>query len=86
MCMSQQDVRNTVHQITLSEISSADDSYSPYEWNMLADAYISHMPPSVCAGMMDLHKDEVDRIYQLFSLRTVMSEMQKYLKQQAVTK
>ena len=50
MCMSQQDVRNTVHQITLSEISSADDSYSPYEWNMLADAYISHMPPSVCAG------------------------------------
>ena len=36
--------------------------------------------------MMDLHKDEVDRIYQLFSLRTVMSGMQKYLKQQAVTK
>lgn len=85
MCMSQQDVRDTVHQITLSEISSADDSYSPYEWNMLEDAYISHIPPLVCAGMLDLKKDEVERIYQLFSLRTVLSGMQKYLKQQAVT-
>ena len=85
MCMSQHDLRNAVHQITVSRISCGADSYSPYEWNMLEDAYISHVPPEVCDGMMDVEKSEVDRNYQLFSVHTVLSGMEKYLNQQAVT-
>lgn len=85
MCMSQQEVRNTIHRITVSRISAGDGSYSPYEWNMLEEAYISHVPSTVCAGMMDVEQSEVDQIYQLFSIQAALSGLQQYLNQPAVT-
>lgn len=80
MCMSSQETEKTINMISQNAIKEGNSEFSQKEWQILCDSYISHTPSYECARILDTEIMDVERVYQMFSIRAALSGMEAYLK------
>ena len=80
MCMTKEETQKAIHMISQNAIREGNSEFSPMEWQILCDSYISHTPSYECARILDTEIMDVERVYQMFSIRAALSGMEAYLK------
>lgn len=79
MCMRNDRLQQLVHECCREMIMDGNSEYTPYEWSVLEDAYIRQTDVFDCASGLQISEQEVERIYQMFSLHVVAGSFREYL-------
>lgn len=79
MCMTDREIRRILDTFIREQVSEGMSDLSFYEWNCIADDYVCRIPASRCAGALKMSVNEVEKLYEIFSINVVAGSLSGYL-------
>ncbi|MGM9941941.1 MAG: hypothetical protein ACI32N_08150 [Bulleidia sp.] len=77
--MGDNDIRRMLDGYIRERVMEGTGELSLYEWNCIVEDYVCHVPASRCAAAMKMRREEVEKLYEIFSIHVVTTSLHSYL-------